>query len=361
MDRSSLDYDEAKQQGWLEAALLVKTADDVRKYIQEHGGVLRITADGGSCLVVGGKEDDPMVKAHIQTIENAQTELLRFKRQEKTTKAGKLKEKSAEKGVLRWTFVFSLVHQYLENNPGGRALDVIPSALEKPSILDYLARPRKRSSIDVDPEIFDVDLKGAQVMQRALEIVKNTNKRKRPQSWREECIERLETDERWICGCSNEPLWPYKRDREVMQAVVIYPDVFSDGLGIPWPHQIPNEHDQSKWRKLSNEAQASRLSAAIPLLTSMGAYVTPHLHSDVTHILCDLRDGAEQIHVLGTSESIDPHTFVDASRGKEIAARINFLSTLRHFVTPISLVSLDWVWKVANQTREKNDSNDLSL
>jgi hypothetical protein len=363
IDRNSVENDEAKQQGWLEAALLVKTADDVRKYIQEHGGVLRITADGGSCLIVGGKEDDPMVKAHIQTIENAQAELLkqRFKREESTTKAEKLKEISAEKGVLRWTFVFSLVHQYLEKNPGGRSIDNISSTPAKPSILDYLARPRKESSMDVDPEIFDVDLNGAQAMQKALEIIKKTNKRKQPLSWREECMERLEPDERWICGCSSEPLWPYKRDHDVMHVVIVFPDVFSDGLGIPWPHHISNESDQSRWRKLSNGAQANRLLAMLPLLLSTGAFVTPHLHSDVTHILCDLRDGAEEVQILGSAESIDPNIFVDASRGKEIATRINVFSTHKDFVTPILLVSPRWVCKVFNQDRERNACKDLSL
>lgn len=68
----------------------------------------------------------------------------------------------------------------------------------------------------------------------------------------------------------------------------------------------------------------------------MGALVTPHLHSGVTHIICDLKDGLESLAYHG---NVSDDAFKNMNRGKRLVDR------LKEFEVPIhvTFVSPKWV------------------
>jgi hypothetical protein len=66
------------------------------------------------------------------------------------------------------------------------------------------------------------------------------------------------------------------------------------------------------------EEACDRIQSCLPLLRAMGVLVTPHLHSGVTHILCDLIDDVHTINAV----DIDAATFRDPTRGGEVLTHL---------------------------------------
>ena len=164
----SLEMEEAIEQGWQEEASRTKNADAVVSYIKKHGGVCKISADKTTTFVLGGNRDDSKVKTHIKAIENARNQTEGKK--SKTKAFAAMEELARGAGVVRWTFVHSLVHRWLAENPGATTsiLECNPDMLQ-PTALDYLARPHVAGdNILSDPSLFEADLWNVSMMKRAL-------------------------------------------------------------------------------------------------------------------------------------------------------------------------------------------------
>jgi ATP dependent DNA ligase domain len=94
---------------------------------------------------------------------------------------------------------------------------------------------------------------------------------------------------------------------------------------------------------VSSDLRSSWLASALSLARVMGAFVTYHLHDGVTHVLCDLTEGNNEI-VFG--DGVTESAFSDPRRGRRILDRLEELegrNLLRDRV--VVLVSPAWVRK----------------
>jgi hypothetical protein len=100
-----------------------------------------------------------------------------------------------------------------------------------------------------------------------------------------------------------------------------------------------NANDSSRWEnKLRSGLGVSRLQSTIPLAKAMGAVVTCHLHSGVTHILCNLSKGEKS---LEWSRKLTSSIFDDVETGESLL----FYMIQCSFHLPVHLVSPEWIKK----------------
>jgi hypothetical protein len=356
LDPTGMDVKEAREQGWLEAAKAVRDKHAVAAFVKDHGGtVLVSTRIDGQCYELGGRRDDELVMKHIDRVEQV---LNKKPTGKKLTKRDEENERVAKfEGVLRWTFVFSLVHRWIAT---GGSLDtpikeVNPDFLV-PTATDYLARP---FAID-DNRLSDlaaIALTSANI-ERVLEVVAQrsddtvqTKKRgPPPPSWQDEATKQLKSEELWAMDCGNQPLWPYKREGNSKDAtkVILYPDVFGSDFGNE-EASVPTGvdfaiNDCGRWRLVSDQSLLGVITPAISLARVCGAYVTSHLHVGVTHVLCDLK--GESNHIVEYEPGLTEDVFRDPSNGRLVLARLARLEKLRRSIRHrIYLVSPDWLRK----------------
>jgi len=107
-----IDSVEAREQGWIDMAKKVKSAKSVEHFIKVHGGTFQISANDRCDLILGGSLDDSKVAVHMQAIENAR-EYIKSSAKSKSKIYQDKAKISQSPGIIRWTFVYSLVHRYL--------------------------------------------------------------------------------------------------------------------------------------------------------------------------------------------------------------------------------------------------------
>jgi hypothetical protein len=293
-DEKSDEYELAREQGWAEEARKVRSGQDMMSFIVKHGGICSVNPDPECVFVIGNREDDPKVETHIRAIQNARAALDPRAR----TKTAERNAKRAESpGVVRWTFLFSLVYRCLKEFDGQRPPD--DRTILKASVLDYLARPE---GLDADSTLYEIEITSTYQMQRALDLIGksllsdqsngSSNEKKRPASsppattttWWEETIQ-LPPEGRWVASAGYEPFWPFQMDQLIQAPVVIYPDIFASGCGFLSKDEalIAND-EEDRWRtRLLPEESA--ITSLLPLVRIMGAMVTYHFHTGVTHVL----------------------------------------------------------------------------
>lgn len=317
-----IDAEEAQESGWTEIAGRVKNAKAVVRFIKQHGGTYKVSADDCD-FVLGGSRDDPKVATHIQAIENSRAMVTASKGKSKSISAQKQAVMAKSPGVLRWTFVYSLVHEWLSK--GADPELSIKETKPKPTVLDYVARPACTGcSTTIDPGLFEIDLSSVGVMRRALDFVNESMKardldnRGNNENWRDVCMKRLDVDERWVAGSEKQVLWPYKKESfATASRTLIYPATNDD----------------------PSSARSSRLASVLPLARVMGASIATKLDSSVTHILCDLKDGHDEI-VLDDTDDLTSDVFSDAEHGRKLLEKLD-----RFFDLSVTLVSPSWVRK----------------
>lgn len=337
----SIDAQEAQENGWIEKARRVKNADSVRRFIQEHGGTLKISPDDSCAFVLGGSRDDPRVARYIQAIENSQSLLQSKSGKAKKSVAQQKQEKIAQSpGVVRWTFVFSMVHQW--QSTGADTEQSIQKAnpdMLRPTVLDYLVRPvRPGDNATVDPGLFDADLSTVGMMRRAIAFVnqskqlqggiKASEEDPTQSNWRDDAMESLGEDDRWVAGSTQQPFWPYKKGEEASPRMVLYPDIYNS----------PSEDDEVN---AFSAIRSSRIASVLPLARVMGAFVCPELHRGVTHVLCDLKEGLEEIKF---DDSVPDTVFSDIASGRKLLKTLEELDD-SCYDFDVSLVSPSWVRK----------------
>jgi hypothetical protein len=339
----SIDVELAKEEGWFDESETVSKSGIV-SFIKKHGGRYKISADSDCMFILGGSCEDRQVITFIQAIENARSQTLgkRLK-----TKIGQSLERMAEKaGVLRWTYVYSLVHDWLSS---GHTMeesiqDKDPKRL-LPSILDYLAVPSGHhdSSDSFDPRLFEADLSHVSKMRRALTIAEEIRAREpsikasATPNWRSEGMERLKEEDRWVVACEQQTLWPYSHIREHQHRVTLYPDIFDD-VGTPSLNLATSEWDSDRLKHMSGDLRSSWLSSVLPMARIMGAFVVSHLHHGVTHVLCDLADDKDEIPF---TSSVKETVFLDCDRGRKVLTRLS--ESWNH--RDVMLISPGWIRK----------------
>jgi hypothetical protein len=93
-----------------------------------------------------------------------------------------------------------------------------------------------------------------------------------------------------VCG-PRKHLWPDGRENK---KVILYPDMFRDDFGLDEQHSVADAEPEEERRDSAESSRAANeISNSVALASAMGAIVTPHLHSGVTHVLCHLPGGRD--------------------------------------------------------------------
>ena len=384
-DPQGLDSDDAKSEGWFDEACGVRRASDVGNFILKHGGGMARTP-GRDVFVVGGNKVDARVKYNIQGYES-----LRDKEEVKRKKRVDTEDSSSSDGavdipgILKWTFVFSLVYRGLaiqkpqadeeehldsdyEDCEEEEGEDGIPEGEEdgikhkapellSPRFFDYLAQSEKYGE-DPYEAIWNMGDLDKNDMKRALMFLQNSEDSRVLQkakctpleeleSW--QCAaESLSAEDRWILSSQYQTLWPYTvMEHEYPQdkshkEVILYPDLFRGDFGAASedgarPDDLKGPHSK-RWEEMPEDLAKSCLASVLPLLRCMGARVTGHLHNGVTHILCNLKDDVDTFSwKLGDR----PDIFLNAEQGRHL---VEHLSTLKDG-SSVELVSISWAHK----------------
>ena len=334
---TGLSREELEEGGWLEMAKPVRNAKSVERFIKEHGGTFKLSADASCDFVLGGNSDDPKVAIHIKAIENAQLLIQASKGKAKSVSAKKQEQIASCPGVLRWTFIYKMVHRWLTSGVDTKSSikETNPDML-LPSVLDFLARPVRCGVLTkVDPGIFELDLSSVGMMRRALDFV---GKSKQSQdssrgtmhdedNWRDITMKKLSAHERWVVATKKQALWPYTKGNDASSLTVIYPAIYNESL-----------------KNGTRCGRSSRLASVLPLARVMGAIVTTTFNSSVTHILCDLKEGFDD--VLFDNAMAMGNFLTDDECCESIAEIMKNLSS----DFKVTLVSPNWIrkrkWKV---------------
>jgi hypothetical protein len=368
--RESIDMDEGREHGWAEEAKLVKTSSSVKAFIMKHGGTVRISG-GDDTFVLGGSKTDARVGTAASAMSAAANAMSTAKPQTKKkdgtlttkTKIALVTQMMAQhKGVLRWTFVYSLVHRWLLKEKADRTVSIKDGdpAMLTPTIFDYLVTAG-------NSEPCFGELSSCSMLRRAMDIVSSSKRKaledvngdthplKVTRQWQTIALDALKPDERWIVSaCGHQPLWPYTTkggDPEVAAVIILYPDVFGSDMGLlsksgtAVARSAESGADVARWKRADSTPQSNVIASVLPLARVMGAFVTPHLHAGVTHVLCDLGEGTDFVAWTTLTE---PSCFRDPGRGQQVLNRlvkIDWGSVGSHAV---SLVSVKWIREMLN-------------
>lgn len=346
----SIESDEAKEHGWSDKLHLFSSATSLIQFIKRHGGKYKISVDHDCSFVLGGSANDPKVVTYVAAIENARRQTALCVHKSTTKKGQDLAKIGSSEGVLRWSFVVSLVYRWLASNHNAQQSIVAtdPSFLST-TILDYLVQPSSQEINDpIDRRLYECNLTSISKMRQAIAIVKKdqamsiANKPAKLTNWRDVCFEQLNESERWIAGCKVQTFWPYQKDKDSQPRVVLFPDVFDYDLGLTQEGTVTSDLEESRWAKVSSRNPTNRSLSVLPLARVMGAFVTSNLHDGVTHVLCDLAYPHNEVLY---SEKMDTNVFADSKRASILCKRLQELNSIRVHNNAVKLVSPNWVRK----------------
>jgi DNA ligase-4 len=302
-----LDLEEASEQGWRETAQSIKGRDDMLRYISIHGGTPKISVSQDTDFVVGGRADDARVIMHHNGLEHAIKESRKSR-----SKTGLTTDVMVRiGGVLKWTYVIAIVHQWKEamksfkyeddeeanNMFSTSSIKYTHPELLKPSRHYYLLA--SSSSFKRGEEVFGISTKDVCTLidfKRGLEAVANHRRRDNEKRarlnqespdavpWQYRALNVVQPELRWSVATPFQKLWPFTKDSgSAGDAVVIYPDLFGQDFG-----EKRSQDAQSNGRLDQISNAASAIESVLPLARLLGAQVTTHLHEGVTHVLCQL-------------------------------------------------------------------------
>jgi ATP-dependent DNA ligase len=353
LDRNSLEAQEARDQGWLDEVLRVKRKEDVMEFILSHGGTIKVSADSSETFILGGSENDARVVHCMKGIEYARSSQNVGK--SKTKKGLQLQKMAEYEGVLKWTFVFSLVLRWIFEQSKveeSREVERTHSSSSIKQTSDWMLSPKKHHYLaksttkeGVSDEIFSLtnaaDATTIELMRALEDFGANGIEHLDSAPWQYTGSWTLAAQDRWILAARHQTLWPYqdgaRHTKE--EKVVMYPDVFQHEVGIQDEKEAINELlagiESARWNGMVGES-CDQIASSLPLARAMGALVTPYLHSGVTHIICDLKDGLESLAYHG---NVSDDAFNNMNRGKRLVDR------LKEFEVPIhvTFVSPKWV------------------
>ena len=312
-DEKSLDAEESKQQGWFDLAKDIKCRDDLLLFISKHGGNPKISVAQDTDFVVGGRSDDSRVVMHHKGLANSLKE--RGKRKTGLSSENMIKIG----GVVKWTFIISVVHlwrqeiQSFKAEPGQDIARILRSSsiksthphLLKPTGYQYLL-PTWANSKDRD-NIFGISKTEACTLidfKRSLKEIANDAERDRAKRsrlntapttiipWQYHASELFDAELMWSLRGQVSKLWPFRRqDSPSNTIIVMYPDLFDRDFGERGCNsalqQVKSGQVHDRWQEVSSKT--GLVASCLPLARAMGVQVTPHLHDGVTHILCELK------------------------------------------------------------------------
>ncbi|KAL3943081.1 MAG: hypothetical protein SGBAC_002814 [Bacillariaceae sp.] len=283
LDAESLDAKGAKEEGWYELAINCKKKEQVMEFIQSHGGNVKVVPEVGDKLVLGGRETDVRVIHYMKAIKNAREQV-----RTATTKSKKgveLMQVAESDGVLKWTFVYSIVHRWInDRKTGGGNEEELPSIRETdpgvlvPKVHHYLIRDALTEAEHVQ-DIFDLDttdLTETDFERALLEIANQSDKIDAPWQDKSFWLGLLDNEEEDTEQTFETIFWPIDWGVSSRQQVVVYPHVF---YAIEVEQVDPKEGlidaNSDYWDEVEKQGklgrESDRVLSTLPLARSMGA------------------------------------------------------------------------------------------
>lgn len=341
---TSLDAEEAKEQGWWDHAKHVKSRDDVLLFISSHGGTPKTSVSSDTNFIVGGRPDD----ARVVVYERGLAKTLSDKKKTRSKTGLSLEDMMRIGSIRKWTFVYSIVHEWIRTVSAKRPKDestegeqpTPPASTFGSSILtnhQHLLRPGRHhflrsssSTWDEDNNVLGISLSKNVTpvdFKRGLQNAKiQMNKRQKTDilPWQFAAMQQLPATQRWIVGTSRQKLWPYGESGlgPVAAAVVVmYPDLFGNDFGM-------RSHDEALADVLSGDSdrlwsirrqETDAVASALPLARVMGVQLVPHLTNEVTHVLCSLVGDYQMV----TWDSFDAEKFANPKHARRMRVRLS--------------------------------------
>jgi DNA ligase-4 len=370
-DKTSLDAEEAREQGWFDLASQVRHQEDVMKFILQHGGLVKLGSSSDTTFVLGGQDDDAKVVGYHKAKKNAWAQ--KIPKNAKSKAAQAIESVRHASDVLKWTFVYSLVQRWfterrveLSSSVDDEGDEILCIKKNKPEMLipkpsDYLLSSEVLDSdnlfgLSEASEITMISLKRSldAIRQQVIRLDGQSNKRGKPARlvpipWQYEAMRSLPTNARWVMRGTVHSLWSFTGDfedtAEEVRPVVLYPDVFEGCFGLSFGAEATDRvlcgEKSAQWNEQDMHVLDAAMDSAISLARTMGALVTPHLHNGVTHILCSMLPGVEQRvwnRYYNDLECNLEAVFSYPTRGERLVERLQSLS-----VREVTLVSPSWV------------------
>jgi len=335
LDNNWFDAGTAREGGWAHEVEKVKTEEDVIKFIKKHSGTYTAKVMGvPKEYIIGGSKDDARVKTQISGLECAKSLLGSEKQADKSLAS----VARYHDGIIKWTFVYSLVHR-LQKKGKKASLKYAHDNLLVPEPHQYLIRVSCNESIE--EALFSLK---RPILINEMKYVLATTPVARHSPWQLKGSIELPKEARWVLSSRFTCLWPYvtfiSRDKNFNESntVVVYPDVFPFGFGFSAENDATDEaissNRSARWEYI--ETYFDKVISTLPLVSAMGGLVTPHLHSGVTHIICLLKADIE----IPIEEAKCHDIFVHKERGRCL------MDYLRHQFpqnNKLRLVSPDWI------------------
>jgi hypothetical protein len=377
LDESSLDAENAQEEGWFEEASHVSSKDDIIIFVKKHGGRYHCAETYQSNeLIVGGRGNDPKLEMTKKAMTRAagDTATILAKDKKECEKIQKIP------GVLKWTYLYSAVHHWLLRSGAVKVEEdeKPPSDYERGAADDKypLIPPKRHNYIYINPsydgfdefDIFGIEFRQDVTvadMKRALEQVRldqasGEHKRKRGKllansaksdvvPWQYATMSSLEESERFIMFGARQVLGCNRSTKS--GPAVLYPDVFTSGLGSLEEVALENSfnHPRSaRWGEISDAAKLCGIMSALPLATHMGAQLTPYLHNGVTHVVCELK---KKKSMQWDPDEFDCDAFVNELGARRIHRRLLYLHGEDSNPQEILFVTPQWIretWEEAS-------------
>ena len=292
LESKSIDAHQAEAEGWLNEAKAVKSSMSVKCFIKKNGGEVKLAIGKHDykTFVIGGRENDARVRNYVGAIENAITRAPELNG--RTKKAIDNAALARHPGVVRWTFVYSAVKRWKDQQKEGAPKR---DASFQPTILDYLARPRNaRQHRQPDNISISDTITLSRALQSAstlLNLASSTPPDDKSQpSWQTIASISLEPHVRWIMSCGpGKTLWPQDGDDASMrqeQGMILYADIYEDLDSSTAVTRADHSLAGELGGRISRpDSEIGHILSVLPLARVMGFRVSPVLHPGVTHVL----------------------------------------------------------------------------
>lgn len=355
LESCNLD-DHAKNEGWFKDAETVGCQQDIIDFILRHGGKCELIYNSKTDFIIGGSIADARVANHRRAIEAATVNTLKANRKHKEHL-----KKVADMGVIKWTFLFRVIHHIFDEAQENKILRET-ATIFRPRRHDFLVLSKiaEESFLNKEnaEELTGVGLKLAldEVGKDEVKVkidgkisTKKGMKSRRillpPQlSWQYRGLIDLEEDEKWVLEGPRQHFWRRNvlLDGRTHVAMVLYPDLFDIGdFGFSNGQDVSRDIHEGivsiRWNAIPLGCTTSQVASVLPLAKAMGARVTAHLHDGVTHILCELKDSS----ILQWDAHVPQAVFMDGSRGTALQSRLVDLDLPKS--QRITLVSPTWI------------------
>eukprot|EP00980_Cylindrotheca_fusiformis_P025863 scaffold14741_cov135-Cylindrotheca_fusiformis.AAC.13 len=352
LDENSLDAQAAKEEGWLEPALQCTKKEHVMEFILKHGGTVKVVPDVGEKLIIGGMETDIRVRNHMKAIENARSQIKDVPM--KSKKAENLKKIAESEGVLKWTFIYSVVYRWISRNKQDSSdTEALPSIRDTdPTLLEpkshhFLAR-NSANEARTGQDIFNLDTSSLTKtdFERALEELGShigdtveipwQNKG----HWREQF-----GSSAWEGYRLDQIFWPYRWGSFNGDQVVVYPCIFHNrnifgsqdaDVVASLSRSTPDEWHRWEDEGILRKPVDHDVMSTIPLACGMGAIITRNLNHQVTHVVCNLNHGIDAMAFSADRKEVSPEKFKDSQQGENLIAHLKASASegVVHIVSP---------------------------